>query len=378
MVKRIIEKNIIERFFKGKVILIFGPRQVGKTTLLKSITVSKNNVQWYNADEIEVQELFAQASLINFKNFIQSGSIIVIDEAQNIKDIGLKLKIIVDNIPNVQLLVSGSSSFELVNHTAEPLTGRKYEYMLYPFSFEEMAQYHGTFEEHKHLKRRMVYGYYPEVVLNETEAKDLLKLLTHSYLYKDILIWQKIKKSDKLIKLLQALAYQIGNQVSYNELGQLVGLDNETVENYIILLEQSYVIFRLPSFNKNLRNELKRSRKIYFYDNGIRNALIGNYNNIEQRNDVGALWENFIISERIKFTDYHQIYANRYFWRTHAQQEIDYIEERDGNLFAYEFKWNARKKTKIPKSFTNAYPETETKIITPENYLNFISLQNKQ
>ena len=372
MVKRIIEKHIKKRFFKGKAILIFGPRQVGKTTLLKSLIASKSNLQWYNADEIEVQDLFAQASLVNFKSFIQSGNIIVIDEAQNIKDIGLKLKIIIDNIPDVQLLVSGSSSFELINHLAEPLTGRKYEYMLYPFSFEEMAQYHGTFEEHKHLKRRMVFGYYPEVVLKETEAKDLLKLLTRSYLYKDILIWQKIKKSDKLIKLLQALAYQIGNQVSYNELGQLTGLDNETVENYIILLEQSYVIFRLPTFSRNLRNELKRSRKIYFYDVGIRNALIGNFNNIEQRNDVGALWENFMISERIKFTDYHQIYTNRYFWRTHAQQEIDYIEEREGNLFAYEFKWNTRKKAKIPKSFIKAYPRAEAKIITPENYLEFI------
>ncbi len=372
MVKRIIEKNIMERFFKGKAILIFGPRQVGKTTLLKSITASKSNVQWYNADLIEVQELFAQASLVNFKSFIRPGNIIVIDEAQNIKEIGLKLKIIIDNIPNVQLLVSGSSSFELINHLTEPLTGRKYEYMLYPFSFEEMAQYHGKFEEYKHLKLRMIYGYYPEVVLKETEAKDLLKLLTRSYLYKDILIWQKIKKSDKLIKLLQALAYQIGNQVSYNELGQLTGLDNETVENYIILLEQSYVLFRLPSFSRNLRNELKRSRKIYFYDTGIRNALIGNFNNIEQRNDVGALWENFMIAERIKFTDYHQIYTNRYFWRTHAQQEIDYIEERDGNLFAFEFKWNTLKKAKIPKSFTVAYPGAETKIITPENYLEFI------
>ena len=378
MVKRIIEKIIKKRFFKGKAILVFGPRQVGKTTLLKSLTASKSNVQWYNADEMEVQELFALASLINFKSFIRSGNIIVIDEAQNIKDIGLKLKIIIDNIPDVQLLVSGSSSFELINHLAEPLTGRKYEYMLYPFSFEEMAEYHGKFEEHKHLKRRMVFGYYPEVVLKETEAKDLLKLLTRSYLYKDILIWQKIKKSDKLIKLLQALAYQIGNQVSYNELGQLTGLDNETVENYIILLEQSYVIFRLPSFNRNLRNELKRSRKIYFYDTGIRNALIGNFNNIEQRNDVGALWENFMIAERIKFTDYHQIYANRYFWRTHAQQEIDYLEERNGNLFAFEFKWNTRKKAKIPKSFTKAYPHAETKIITPENYLNFITLQDEK
>ncbi|MEE9348876.1 MAG: ATP-binding protein [Flavobacteriaceae bacterium] len=378
MITRLLKNNIKNTLFKGKVILIFGPRQVGKTTLLKEISKNHKNIQWFNADEVEVQSIFDKASLVNFKTFLKPNTLVVIDEAQNIKDIGIKLKIIVDNLPNIQLLVSGSSSFELANVLSEPLTGRKFEYQLHPISFEEMSEHHTFFEEHKLLKQRLIYGYYPDVIANMTNAKQILKQLTDSYLYKDILIWNRIKKSDKLVKLLQALAYQIGNQVSYNELGRTVGLDNETVENYIILLEQSFVIYRLPSFSRNLRNELKQSRKIYFYDNGIRNSLIGNYNNIELRNDVGYLWENFIITERMKFIHYHKIYCNRYFWRTHAQQEIDYIEERDGNLFAYEFKWNTHKKVKIPNSFLKAYPNAITKIITPENYHEFITQTNEK
>jgi len=377
MINRLLKENIIKNLFKGKVILVFGPRQVGKTTLLKEIAKKHDNVQWFNADEVEVQSVFGKASLANFKTILKPNALIIIDEAQNIEDIGIKLKIMVDNLPNIQFLVSGSSSFELANVLNEPLTGRKFEYQLHPISFEEMSKYHTFFEENKLLKQRLVYGYYPDVIKNMTDTKQILKQLTNSYLYKDILIWNRIKKSDKLVKILQALAYQIGNQVSYNELGRTVGLDNETVENYIILLEQSFVIYRLPSFSRNLRNELKQSRKIYFYDNGIRNALIGNYNGIELRNDIGYLWENFIITERMKFIHYHQIYCNRYFWRTHAQQEIDYIEERDGNLFAYEFKWNTHKKVKIPKSFLTAYPNAVTKIITPENYYEFITQINK-
>jgi len=376
MIQRFLQKEIQDRLFKGKVILIFGSRQVGKTTLLKNISKTFDKVQWFNADEVEVQSLFETASLSNFKTILKPNALIIIDEAQNIKDIGIKLKIIVDNIKSIQLLVSGSSAFELANYLNEPLTGRKFEYKLHPISFEEMTNYHGRFEEHIMLKQRLVYGYYPDVVANISSAKDLLKQLTDSYLYKDILIWNRIKKSDKLVKLLQALAYQIGNQVSYNELGRMVGLDNETVENYIILLEQSLVIYRLPSFSRNLRNELKQSRKIYFYDNGIRNALIGNFNPIALRNDIGYLWENFIITERLKYIHYHNIYCNTFFWRTHAQQEIDYIEEREGNLFAYEFKWNTHKKVKIPKSFTTAYPNAITKIITPENYHEFITQES--
>ena len=376
MIKRLLENTIKEKIFKNKVLIIFGPRQVGKTTLLKEIVKDYPNVQWFNADEIEVQTLFEKASLANFKTFLNKNALVVIDEAQNIKDIGIKLKIIYDNIKDVQLLVSGSSSFELANELNEPLTGRKFEYILYPLSFEEMVLHHGLFEEHKLLKSRMVFGYYPEVVTHSgNDIIEILRQLTGSYLYKDILIWNRIKKSDKLVKLLQTLAYQIGSQVSYNELGQLVGLDNETVEKYIQLLEQAFVIYRLPSFSRNLRNELKRSRKIYFYDNGVRNALIENYHPLELRNDTGALWENFIITERLKYTAYHNIYTHRYFWRTHSQQEIDYLEEYGGKLYAYEFKWNTRKKAKLPRAFLQSYPEAETQIITPDNYWEFISGQ---
>lgn len=376
MIKRLLEKSIDENLFKGKTLIVLGARQVGKTTLLKQIAGKhgKNKtVQWFNADEIEVQNLFAAPSLASFRAFLQKDALVIIDEAQNIKDIGIKLKLIHDNMPGIQLLVSGSSAFELANTLNEPLTGRKLEFILYPLSFEEMALHHSLFEEHKLLKTRLVFGYYPGIVVNiGNNIIQALKQLTNSYLYKDILIWSRIKKSDKLVKLLQALAFQVGNQVSYNELAQLVGLDNETVENYIQLLEQSFIIYRLPSFSRNLRNELKRSRKIYFYDNGIRNALINNFNPVELRNDTGALWENFIITERLKYISYHQIYALRYFWRTYSQQEIDYIEEYNGKLYAYEFKWNPRKKAKIPKTFMENYPEAEVKVITPENYFEFI------
>ena len=247
---------------------------------------------------------------------------------------------------------------------------------MYPMSFEEMVGHHNLLDETSLLKHRMVYGYYPDVVVNQGEEKDILKLLADSYLFKDILIWNKIKKSDKIIKLLQALAFQMGNQVSYNELGKIVGLNSETVESYIQLLEKSFIIYRLGTFSRNLRTELKKTRKIYFTDNGIRNAVIGNYNPLELRNDKGALWENFIIGERKKYLAYHNIYVNSYFWRTTAQQEIDYIEERDGKIYAFEFKWSSHKKAKISKTFLKAYPNAITKIITPENFEEFILKQN--
>jgi len=320
-----------------------------------------------------VQPLFETPSSSRFKAIIKNHKVIIIDEAQSIKDIGLKLKIIVDELKEVQLIATGSSAFDLSNELNEPLTGRKFEYQMYPISFEEMVGQHGLLEELNLLKHRMVYGYYPDVVVNQGEEKDLLKLLADSYLFKDILSWNKIKKSDKIIKLLQALAFQIGNQVSYNELGRIVGLNSETVESYIQLFEKSFIIYRLGTFSRNLRSELKKKRKIYFVDNGIRNAVIGNYAPLELRNDKGALWENFIIGERKKYLAYHNIYVNSYFWRTTAQQEIDYIEERDGNIFAYEFKWSAHKTAKTPKTFVKSYPNAIVKIITPENFEEFIT-----
>jgi predicted AAA+ superfamily ATPase len=255
---------------------------------------------------------------------------------------------------------------------SEPLTGRKFEYILFPFSFEELANHYGLFEEHKNLASRLIYGTYPDVVVNDGDKREILENLVSGYLYKDILAWNKIKKADKIVKLLQALAFQIGNLVSYNELAETVGLNTATVEHYIDLLEKTFVIFKLNSFSRNLRNELKKSKKIYFYDNGIRNTLINNFTPDGMREDMGALWENYLISERIKFTHYHRVYSSKYFWRTKNKNEIDYIEERDGKLFAYEFRWNVKKKTKIPKAFTNAYPEAEVRVITPENYFDFI------
>jgi len=297
--------------------------------------------------------------------------VLIIDEAQNIKDIGLKLKIITDEFSQIQLIATGSSAFDLASQVNEPLTGRKFEYQMFPISFGEMVTHHGLLEEMNQLNRRLIYGYYPDIIVNQNDEKDLLKLLADSYLFKDILIWNKIKKSDKIIKLLQALSFQIGNQVSYNELGKIVGLNSETVESYISLLEKAFIIFRLGTFSRNLRSELKKTRKIYFVDNGIRNAIISNFNPIELRNDVGALWENYLMSERKKVLAYHHTYANSYFWRTHAQQEVDYIEERSGSICAYEFKWG-HKKAVISKTFTRAYPNAMTKIITPENVEEFL------
>ena len=372
MIGRIIKKTIQKRLFSGKAILLFGPRQVGKTTLLETFVKDQENVLWLNADETDVQVLFERPSSTLFKKEFANVKILIIDEAQRIKDVGIKLKLITDQLKDVQLIVTGSSAFELANKLNEPLTGRKWEYQLYPLSYEEMVNHHGLLNERRLLSHRLVYGYYPDVVTANGDEKEVLRQLSDSYLYKDLLIWNKIKKSDKLVKLLQALAFQLGNQVSYNELGKVVGLDNETIESYIQLLEQSFVIFRLGSFNRNLRTELKKSRKIYFYDNGIRNALIANFQSIELRQDIGALWENFLVSERMKYNAYHNRWVKRYFWRTSAQQEVDYLEETDGQLYGFEFKWNTKKNATISRAFSNGYPDAITKIITPDNYEGFV------
>lgn len=372
MIERILYKNIEDKLFKGKVIVLSGARQVGKTTLLKQILRNKEGVLWLNGDEIQVQNLFNNASADRLLSEFRTNKIVILDEAQRIKDIGLRLKLIADADSDIQMIATGSSAFDLANKVNEPLTGRKWEYQMFPLSFGEMVEHHGKLKEMRMLPRRIVYGYYPEVVTNEGNEVEILKLLTDAYLYKDILSWENIKHPDKLQTLLRALAYQVGSQVSFNELSQMCSLDSKTVERYITLLEQCYIIFRLPSFSRNLRHELKASRKIYFYDNGIRNALIADYNAPEIRQDIGALWENFVISERMKSNEYYRRWVNRYFWRTTQQQEIDYLEEGSGMLHAYEIKWNPRKKTTITKTFTEAYPGTEFKIITPDNIAEFL------
>lgn len=372
MIARVLEKQITGRLNKGKAIIIFGARQVGKTTLLQHIFPTEETVLWLTGDSPDVVKLFENPTAERLRLYFGNKKTVIIDEAQLIPDIGIKLKLIADYIKEVQLIATGSSSFELANRINEPLTGRKWEYQLFPVSFSEMVNHHGLLTEKRLLPHRLVFGYFPDVLNHPGDEKMILKLLTDSYLYKDILILESIKKSEKLVKLLQALAYQVGNQVSFNELGQLCGLDNKTVEKYIVVLEQAFIIFRLGSFSRNLRNELKFSRKIYFYDNGIRNALISNFEIAENRQDIGALWENFVVSERLKMNAYREHFVNSWFWRTTESQEIDYIEESGGRLKAYEFKWNAPRKATVTKTFSRAYPNAQVAFIHKDNVEDFL------
>lgn len=373
MISRKILLLIAPRLTDPKAIILLGPRQVGKSTLLRQIQGQlPQPVLWWNGDEPDVRKVFEGASSSRLKTLIGPHKTMIIDEAQRVENIGLLIKLIVDNIPGVKVMATGSSSFDLANKINEPLTGRKWEYRMYPISFAEMVDFHGLMEERRQLEHRLIYGYYPEVVSSPGDEKALLSQLADSYLYKDILSWERILKPDRLERLLQALAMQIGNEVNYSELGQLVGLDNQTVEHYIEILEKAYVVFRLGSFSRNLRNELKKSRKIYFFDNGIRNAIINQFGPLALRSDTGALWENFLVSERMKFLTYQSIGANRFFWRTHAQQEIDYLEEREGVIHAFEFKWNPRKGATVPPAFAKAYPNHTFEVISQENFDSFL------
>ena len=352
-----------------------GARQVGKSTLLHSLLDRDETVLWLNGDDDDVRELFRSISSTRLKAIVGNRKTVVIDEAQRIEDIGLRLKLITDQMPGVQVIATGSSSFELSSKVNEPLTGRKRELKLFPLSFREMVSHTSFLEERRMIPHRLIYGYYPEVVCSPSNEKVVLKELTDSYLYKDLLSFDTLRKPDVIVRLLKALALQIGSQVSYNELASLLGLTSKTVEKYLDILEKSYIIFRLGSFSRNMRNELKLSRKIYFWDLGIRNALIGNMAPLENRNDTGDLWENFLIAERMKYNSYSNSFAQSYFWRTKDQSEIDYLEEEDGNLSAYEFKWNpAKSKTKCPASFAAAYPSSTYKVITPDNIEEFIKL----
>jgi predicted AAA+ superfamily ATPase len=372
MIERLLYKSIEDKLFKGKIIVLLGARQVGKTTLLKQMLQKQEHVLWLNGDEMQVQNLFDNASADRLLSEFNGNKIVILDEAQRIRNIGLRLKLVADSDSDIQIIATGSSAFEFANKVNEPLTGRKWEYQLFPLSFGEMAAHHGKMKEMRMLPHRIIYGYYPEVVMNDGDEMETLKPLTDAYLYKDILSWENIKHPDKLHTLLRALAYQIGSQVSLNELGQMCSMDSKTVERYITLLEQCYIIFRLPSYSRNLRNELKTSRKIYFYDNGIRNALIADFNAPEIRQDVGALWENFVISERMKSNGYYRRWVNRYFWRTKQQQEIDYLEEGGGKLHAYEIKWNPKAKASFTKTFSDAYPQADFQVVTPENIADFL------
>jgi hypothetical protein len=368
MIKRSIENLIKGQLHGGRAIIVMGARQVGKTTLLKQVfSTDSNDVLWMSGDEPDVRGMFENMTSTRLRSIIGNHRVVIIDEAQRIEDIGIKLKLIIDQIPSVQLMATGSSSFELANKINEPLTGRKWEYKLFPLSFNELVNETNLLEEKRMVPHRMVYGSYPDVVTHPGKEVAILRELTESYLYKDILEFDRIHKPEKLTKLLQALAYQVGAEVSYNELSQLCGLDAKTVASYISILEQAFIIFRLGTFSRNLRNELKNSRKIYFYDNGIRNALIGNFSQVENRTDTGALFENYAIAERMKRKEYLMDYARSWFWRNTNKQEIDYIEEKDGKIHAYELKWNPKRKASAPVSFRNAYPDADFTVINRDN-----------
>ena len=370
MINRVLRSKIIAKIGKGKTIIIVGPRQVGKTTLIENI-LEKEKHLFLNGDDPTIRNLLTNPNTEQIKSIIGKNKIVFIDEAQRIENIGITLKIITDQFKGVQLLVSGSSAYELNNKINEPLTGRKWEYQLFPISWKEFEDNIGFIKAEQQLEMRLIYGMYPDVINHTSEAFEVLKELTNSYLYKDILAFSNIRKPEILEKLLQALALQMGSEVSYNELSQTVGIDKNTVSNYIDILEKAFVIFKLKSFSRNLRNEIKTNQKIYFYDNGIRNMVIGNFNSLSLRQDKGALWENFLISERMKKNSYENSLAKPYFWRTIQQQEIDYVEETAGLVVGYEIKWNEKAKTKIPQIFNATY-NAEVKILNKENFRTFL------
>jgi len=373
LIKRELEQIISDYLFKNKVIILFGPRQTGKTTLVNELVKKINRKTLFlNGDDYDIRELFIEPNSTKMKPIIGNAQILIIDEAQQIHNIGLVLKIIHDNYKNLQIIATGSSSFEIANSINEPLTGRKLEFNLYPLSFEEMCNYHGYLNEKRLLDRRLIFGYYPDIVCNPNIEEKLIKSLSGSYLYKDVLRFGGINKPTVLEKILKALALQLGSEVKYNELAQTIGSDKNTIEKYINLLEKSFIIFKLSGYNKNIRNEIKKGKKFYFYDNGIRNAIINDFRPINVRQDMGALWENFVISERKKFLNNKEINSQLYFWRTTQQQEIDLIEDNNGVLNTYEIKYNPKKKPKLSKTFINAYPRHSYDIINPENLTDFV------
>jgi hypothetical protein len=375
MIERILLDKIKSQCFKNKVIILLGARQVGKTTLLKKLVDTlKVSTKWLNADEADIfNELSTANTSTRLLQLIGNDTrLVIIDEAQQISDIGLKLKLLHDNKPELQIIATGSSALDLLNSTNEPLTGRKRTFYLYPVSYQELVNNSNNLEARRTLENRLIFGSYPEVINNPGNEKEILIEIAQSYLYKDILQVEGIRKSSHLEKLLQALAFQVGSEVNYHELSKTIGnIDNNTVEKYLDLLEKTYVIYKLPALSRNLRNEIKKGKKYYFYDNGIRNVLISNYSPIELRFDKGALWENFLLSERMKANHYQSKFPNTYFWRTHDQAEIDFIEEQDGILNAFEFKWKDTK-VRFPDSFLKAYPNHQTRMVNHGNFETFI------
>jgi predicted AAA+ superfamily ATPase len=373
MISRILQKQIETDLSRKKVQVIFGPRQIGKSTLSEMVF---NNFEekklWLNADDADVRAQFEKASGLKFERLFKPYKLLVIDEAQRLHNAGLTLKIIADQVKHLNVIATGSSAFELNDKIKESMVGRALEYKLFPFSVQEMSDHTSVFDERKLLENRLIFGYYPEVINNTGDEKRVLRQICDSLLYKDLYTVEKLKKPYLLEKILQALALQLGNEVSYNELANTIGADKETIERYIFMLEQAFIIFRLPALSRNVRTELRKSRKIYFYDTGIRNSLISNFSPIALRNDKGALWENFLITERLKKISYQNLFRNRYFWRTKTRQEIDYIEEYDGILSTFEFKFNENSKATLPLTFSQAYPNHRFNLVDLTNYLDFV------
>lgn len=362
------------RLFKGKAFIIFGPRQTGKTTFVEQLLAKVNKKTLYlNGDDADVRETLAKPNATQIAQMLGGYEVLFMDEAQRINDVGLLIKIIVDRFKNVQVIATGSSAFELSGKINEPLTGRKYEMMLLPFSYAELVNDTDFLTEERSIEQRLIYGSYPEIINDPQNAEEHLKLLADSYLYKDLFALEEVKKPLLFEKIVKALALQIGSEVNFSELAQLVKADQKTVDKYINLLEKSFVVFTLPAFAGNVRNEIKKNKKIYFYDTGIVNAITRNFNALANRNDVGALFENYMIAERMKFLYQNQIEAECFFWRTTQQQEIDYIEKTKEKFLAVEFKWNERGKNKIPVTFTQAYPDTETLILSKTDRGSFLN-----
>jgi predicted AAA+ superfamily ATPase len=370
MIARTLYNLLEKRMFSGKAIILLGPRQVGKTTLILELLKNRPFL-FLNGDDPITRDLLAKANTYTLQQLIGKNTIVFLDEAQRIPGIGITLKIITDQFKAVQLIVSGSSALEINQQLQEPLTGRKWEYHLFPISFEELESQIGFLAAEQQLESRLIYGMYPDVINNPSDSYAILQQLADSYLYKDILSLTGIRKPEILYNLLKALALQMGAEVSYNELSNLIGIDKMTVMRYMDILEKAFIIFQLHSFSRNQRNEIKKNRKVYFYDNGIRNMIIANLNPLDLRNDKGALWENFLISERMKSQLYHEEYANRYFWRTIQKQEIDYVEDKNGVISAFEFKWKDNKKNRIPHSFLENYQAVGT-IVHRDNFRSFI------
>lgn len=373
MIVRTLQETILSKLNKNKTIILYGARQVGKSTLLSSIekTIEKK-VLYLNCDYSDIRKQLTDPSINNLKRMFGDYKIVFIDEAQRVLNIGLTLKIIHDQLTDIQIIVTGSSSLDLSNKINEPLTGRKFEYLLFPFTINELIKHYGFIDVNRNLKQYLIFGMYPDVVTNPGNEPVILSNLTSSYLFKDIFNYQDLRRPELLEKILEAIAHQVGSEVSYNELAQLTGTDSHTVQRYISLLEKAFIIFRIRSFSRNLRNELKKSRKIFFYDNGIRNTILGNFSPMESRTDAGALWENFFVAERTKYINYNMDFINQYFWRTQQQQEIDYMEEFNAKLSAFELKWNPNRKAKIPLTFKRAYPGANIHLVHPENFWDFL------